>query len=207
MKKQFLIFLLCLFFSTHASAILMMRAGYGFQGTPSEKYRDHSLKDINGFHVDALLQPGPMGFGLRYERVGFDLNSNELGNKKSDLSRLSFLLNYRFIDSFAFLGAIGSFGFSNDLNVPDPDELGDLKSKSDFTYTVGIEGGISPGLITIGGELGYAFEQIYRDEQGWRVIDERGSRIRNRDEKPKNESLNLNGLYFKFLVGIDFNLL
>ena len=205
MKKQFLIFLLCLFFSTHASAFLIMRAGYGFQGTPSEKYRDHSLKDINGFHVDALLQPGPMGFGLRYERVGFKLDNNDLGDKKSNLARLSFLLNYRFIDHFAFLGVIGSFGFSNDLNVPNPDKLGDLKSKSDFTYTVGLEGGITPGLITIGGELGYAFEQIYRDERGWRIRKDR--RVRDEDDEPNNDSLNLNGLYFKFLIGIDFNLM
>lgn len=184
MKKQvFFSFLLPLLFTDHASASLNVRGGYGLQATEDKKYSEADLKNFKGFNIDTFIRfpESPFGLGLRYEDMNFKFREKSSRDKKSKLHRMSLLLNYRFLDSVFFVGATGTIGFSNKLNVHK--NFGDLKSKSDFTYTLAAEAGVPMDFISLAGELGYTINQVYKNRNNGATV-------------------NLGGLYFKIILGL-----
>lgn len=185
MKKQiFLTFLVFLFFTNHAFASLNLRGGYGLQVTEDKKYSKADLKDFKGLNIDAFVRfpESPFGLGLRYEDMNFKFKEKNSRDKNSKLHRMSLLFNYRFLDSVFFVGATGTIGFSNKLNVHK--DFGELKSKSDFTYTLAAEAGVPiMDFISLAGELGYTIDQVYKNRNN-------------------GASVNLSGLYFKLILGL-----
>ncbi len=187
MKKQILSVFPILFFVNHAFASLNIRGGYGLQATEDKKYSTADLKDFKGLNIDAFVRfpESPFGLGLRYEDMNFKLKDKNSGDKKSKLNRLSLLMNYRFVDSFVFVGATGTVGFSNKVDIHK--SFGNLKSRSDFTYTIAAETGFPMDFVSLVGELGYTIDQVYKNRNNGKTI-------------------NLSGLYFKIIIGIRFDI-
>ena len=187
MKKQILIALLTLFFVNTATASLNIRGGYGLQVTENKKYSGSDLKNFKGLNIDAFvrLPESPLGLGLRYEDMNFKIKDKNSQDKKSNLNRMSLLINYRFVDSVFFVGTTGTVGFSNKMNIHK--SLGNLKSKSDFSYTLAAEAGIPMDFISFVGEIGYTIDQVYKNRNNGATV-------------------NLSGLYFKALIGIKFDI-
>lgn len=186
MKKQLFILFTTFLMAINANALFEVRAGYGIQTPSDNKVSTSSIQTMSGFNIDGLvyLPMVPVGLGLRYESMGFDFNQAGGGSLSSTFKRTSLLVNYRLIDLFAYLGVIGSLGFTNDMVVSS--SLGEAKWDSSMTYTVGAEGGVSLGLMSVGAELGY---------MGATLKD--ASNTGNPDAK-------LDGVYAKAIVGIGF---
>lgn len=184
MKKFIFVLLLPLLIGQSAQALVQLRAGYGIQ-TPSEQdYNSNPLSTMAGYNLDALVNLPllPFGFGLRYEDMGFDYT--QAGQEfSSSMQRTSLLVNYRFIDMFLYLGAIGSIGFANSAKLGTP--LGETNYDSSLTYSIGAEGGISLGLIKVGAELGY-LSANFEVESG------------------TAPEMDLSGVYAKAIVGFGF---
>lgn len=185
MKKIFLALCLPLFLTSTAHGLFEVRAGYGLQ-TPSDPDGVNSLTTMHGFNLDALVKIPlvPVGLGLRYENMGFDLEAGAQ-SLSSSMQRTSLLVNYRIIDFFFYLGAIGSIGFVNDATIGIPG-LGERDFNSSLTYSVGVEGGVSLGLMKVGAELGYLGAN-FGDNSGAGLPD-----------------IDLSGIYAKALVGFGF---
>lgn len=193
MKKQILILMAFVAFSFNANAVLDLRAGYGIQ-TPGDD-DGGTLETIAGFNLDAIINIPmvPFGFGLRYENMGKELSGTIplVGAYTADMSvtRVALLINYRIIDLFAYFGLIGTVGLVNDASLEFGGVLAGANAAeydSPLTYSAGLEGGFSFGLISVGGELGYIaanFEQT---------------------NNPSNTDVDLSGIYAKALVGIGF---
>lgn len=187
MKKRIFFILPVLFCVNHAVASLNIRGGYGLQVTEDKKYSGADLKNFKGLNVDAFVRfpESPFGLGLRYEDLNFKLKDKDSQDNKSSVSRMSLLMNYRFVDSIFFVGATGTVGFSNRMNTHK--KFGELKSKSDLNYTVAAEAGIPMDFISLVAELGYTVDQVYKNRNNGATI-------------------NLSGLYFKAIIGIKFDI-
>ncbi len=184
MKKYAFLILALNLISFNSHALIELRAGYGIQTPAEDTYQALTVDSMSGFNLDAIISPPPVpfGFGLRYESMGFDMTA--LGaTLESDMKRLSLIINYRLIDLFAYLGFIGTIGFSNDVSIASP--AGNLEYDADFTTSIGVEGGVSLGLISIGAELGYMMADFEA-------------------KNSVNSDLNLDGVYAKALVGVGF---
>ena len=184
MKKQILILCLPLLLTFNANALFELRAGYGVN-TPSEEPPGVSLKTMAGFNLDALVELPmvPFGFGLRYESLGMDLTVGTTTSETA-MQRTSILLNYRLLDLFTYFGLIGSIGLVNDYEIKFAGAA--AKYDSSLTYSIGVEGGVSLGMLMVGAELGYLsanFEQT---------------------NNPANSDIDLGGIYAKALVGVGF---
>ena len=187
MKNQIFFILLVLFFVNHATASLNIRGGYGLHVTEDKKYSGSDLKNFKGLNVDAFVRfpESPFGLGLRYEDMGFKFKDKNSPDKKSNLKKMSLLVNYRFIDSVFFVGATGTVGFLNKMDAHK--SFGELKTKSDFNYTVAAEAGLPMDFISLVGELGYTIDQVYKN-------------------RSNGATINLSGLYFKAIIGIKFDI-
>jgi len=186
MKKLFLIFAIPLLISLNANALFEIRAGYGVQ-TPGEQdvSATQNLSTMSGFNLDAIVELPmvPVGLGLRYEDMGFDFNQSGV-SFESEMQRTSILVNYRIIDMFLYFGAIGSIGLVNDASISAPGNKAEFKSS--MTYSLGVEGGLSLGLMQVGAELGYLGANFEEDTNVY------------------GSDLDLSGMYAKILVGVGF---
>ena len=184
MKKQLFALFLPLFLCYQADALFELRAGYGIQTPAETDYTVGTLSTMAGYNLDAIFQLPtiPLGFGLRYEDMGFEYKQSGL-EYTSEMKRTSILINYRLIDLFAYFGFIGTLGVANSAKIANS-IAGTAEYDADFTYSVGIEGGVSLGLIMIGAELGYLNA--------------------NFESTTTNPDLDLSGLYLKALVGVGF---
>ena len=187
MKKQFLVFLAIVFVGFNAHSLVELRLGYGVQTPAEDSVGTSTLQSMSGINLDAIvdLPMVPFGFGLRYEDMGFDVAQLTGGDLEASFKRTSLLVNYRFIDLFAYLGVIGSLGFVNDMNLQF-NGGGEANWDSALTYSVGAEGGFSFGLFMVGAELGYMSANLEdSDNLG-------------------NSDADLSGIYAKALVGLSF---
>ncbi len=186
MKKIFLILTVPLFISLNANALFEIRAGYGVQ-TPGEQdlSSTQNLSTMSGFNLDAIVEIPmvPVGLGLRYENMGFDFNQSGLP-LESEMTRTSILVNYRIIDLLFYFGAIGSIGLINDASISTA--VGNAEFTSSMTYSIGVEGGLSLGLMQVGAELGYLGANFEEDTNLY------------------GSDLDLSGMYAKILVGVGF---
>ena len=193
MKKQILILMAVFAFSFNANALFELRAGYGVN-TPAESDADLQgggavgLSTMAGFNLDALFQPPviPFGFGIRYENMGMDVSQTADPDLSSDLTRISAIINYRFIEAFLYVGVIGTIGITNDLSIDTPG--GELEYDADLTYSVGGEAGFSFGLFMVGAELGYSIATYKAKNINASSLDE----------------IDFGGIYAKALVGVGF---
>jgi hypothetical protein len=173
-KKLFICFLLLLPLSSHA--LFEIRAGYGTNKMDEDTYAGFEVDDMTGFNLDAIFEPPmitDMGFGLRYEKMKFDIGTSE-----AELERIAAIINYRFIDLITYFGLIGTVGLSNDFKI-DSDTDFDPK----LNYSIGVEAGVSLGLIMVGAEVGKFFGEV---------------------ENPGSPDIDISGIYAKALVGFGF---
>ncbi len=177
-----LIFALSLFLAPLASqALFEIRAGYGTMTPDEDTYLGNELDKLNGFNLDFIFEPpliSDMGFGVRYEKLSMDIGNNA----EADLERISALINYRFIDLITYFGLIGTVGISNDFSVEIAGVTDDNYDEK-LNYSLGIEGGISLGLIQVGAEIGKFFGEV---------------------EDTGNPDIDISGIYGKVLVGFGF---
>lgn len=159
MKKQILLLISALAFSFSANAIVELRAGYGVNTPADDNINASTLTTVSGFNLDAIVELPmiPFGFGLRYEDMGFDVENTGVGDGtfESEFNRMSLIVNYRIIDLFAYFGLIGTIGFQNEAKLKDSALASTIEYESDLTFSAGVEGGLTFGLIMVGAELGY----------------------------------------------------
>ena len=178
MKKIFICLLLLAPLSSQA--LFEVRAGYGTTTMDEDTYLGSSVDDMKGYNLDVIFEPPiltDMGFGLRYEKMTFDIGTTE-----AELERISAIINYRFIDFVTYLGVIGTVGLSNDFQTTTAGVTTDDYDPT-LNFSVGVEGGVSLGLIQIGAEVGKFFGEV---------------------EDAGSPDLDISGLYGKVLVGFGF---
>ncbi len=184
MKKQLLVLAAFFFVASNAQALFELRAGYGVQTPADDEVGTANLKSLAGFNLDGIVELPllPFGFGLRYENMASEVENIPLvGTADASFERTSLLINYRFIDLFAYAGVIGTIGFVNDYKIEIPGATSEYDAN--LTYSVGAEAGVSLGLIMIGGELGYMMADL---------------------EGSGGSEIDLSGVYAKALVGVGF---
>ncbi|MBY0384622.1 hypothetical protein K2X05_05635 [bacterium] len=180
MKKLLMIFVFLLLpFSSQA--LFEARVGYGTTKLDDDTYQGSQFDDMKGFNLDLIFEPpliSDMGFGVRYEKMKMDIDSNT----EADFERISALVNYRFIDLFAYFGVLGTIGLSNDFTTTTG---GVTASGYDpkLNYSIGLEGGVSLGLFSIGAEVGKLFAEV---------------------KNPGFPDIDLSGMYGKIILGVGF---
>ena len=170
--------LICLFLLAPLSsqALFEVRAGVGTTQMDEDTYGAFSVDDMKGFNLDVIFEPPiitDMGLGLRYEKMKFDIGASE-----AELERISALVNYRFIDLFAYFGVIATVGLSNNFEIDGDDDY-----DPSINYSVGAEAGVTLGLLLVGAEVGKFFGDV---------------------GVPGSPDLDISGLYGKVLVGFGF---
>jgi hypothetical protein len=174
-----------------SQALFEVRAGYGTntldEDTVNTVIGNLDIDNGKGLNVDFILYPplfGDLGLGLRYEIMKYDFTLHSVVDVPGEveMKRLSFLANYRFLDTLGYFGLIGTFDIDSKstLTVSGTDSDGD----TDFIWTAGVEGGVHLGLISIGAEVGKLFGGSKGDAT--------------------NPEVELDGLYGKVLVGFGF---
>lgn len=181
-----LIFALIMALSWNANALIELRAGYGIQTPAESSYQGWDVATMSGFNLDAIFEipVTSFGVGLRYESMGFDLEAGGAA-RSTDFTRTALLVNYRLIDTLAYFGFIGSLGFINNLET-EISGAADREYDADLTTSIGVEAGVSLGLLTVGGELGYLNAKM-KDSNG-----------------SNNPDFDASGVYIKALVGVGF---
>lgn len=180
MKKLLMVFLFLLLpFSSQA--LFEARVGYGTTKLDEDTYGTNTFDDMNGFNLDLIFEPpliSDMGFGIRYEKMTMDINPNI----ESDFERISALFNYRFIDFFTYFGVLGTIGISNDFTTT-AGGVTDSDYDPKLNYSIGLEGGVSLGLFSVGAEVGKLFAEV---------------------ENPGAPDIDLSGMYGKVILGVGF---
>ncbi|MBY0315314.1 MAG: hypothetical protein K2Q26_07330 [Bdellovibrionales bacterium] len=180
MKKLLVLLMMC--FSFQSQALFEIRAGYGSNTLDEDAYLTSEFGKLKGFNLDAIIEPPlitDLGFGLRYETMEMELKG--LG-ADVEMDRLSLLINYRVIDFLAYLGFIGTYALTNDMKYVAGSFSEDLDDKA--TYTIGVEGGVNLALFSLGVEVGKMFGEARQSSNGG--------------------TIELDGLYFKGILGIGF---
>lgn len=130
-----------------------------------------------------------LGGGLRYENMGFKINSNGFAYKTTT-TRTSLLLNYRLIDTLLYLGPIFSYGIShsNNMTASYANNAADMSPDSASSYTAGLEVGAKLGGFILGAEMGY---QSFK----WDKMTDKNNFITTTPD------LDMSGSYFKIALG------
>lgn len=191
--KTILAILFCLtLWPADAMAILELRGTYGLQVVnPDDLAAGYpEITQLTGYGADAIISLPliPFIFGLRYEMLGLEEdNSNAL--VEVDIDRLSVLGGLRIIDTLVYLGAIGTVGVNHTgtqlVEQKNPTiELLNEDVDIDFSFTLGVEGGVKLGGLLLGAEMGYVSMKVKNSEN--------------------DEELDLTGSYLKGHLGFSF---
>ncbi len=189
-------------FSWQAQALIEIRANYGIlsssndpaTATDTNGITLPSLKTLAGIGGDIIVTPPlfPVGIGLRYESLGVSASAG--GNDASvEAQRTALVVNYRIIDTLAFLGPIATLGLSHTnkikIKVPAYSYDDTFSTTSGTSYSVGVEGGAHLLGFLIGAEAGIESITVKGGKS------EAGTDFKDED---------LNGTYFKVLAGFKF---
>lgn len=146
-----------------------------------------------GADVIVKLPLVPIGFGIRTEKLGLDVNKNGVEGEAS-LNRTAALINYRFIDTIIHFGLIGSYGIDHSANIRVA-QLGsnvvDYSGGSLKSYSLGLELEVKPLIIIpliVGAETG--------------IMNTKWSGATN-SVNSTTKDIDLSGTYIKFFLGID----
>jgi|GEM_PF-2061594 len=189
--KKIVLGLFLLTYSLPSLALFELRGGYGISQPKTTFGPTFEVGRVAGFHADAIIEPPltDFGFGLRYEKLGFDVES-PTAISPTDLERISVLINYRFIDLIVYFGAIGTIGFRNTMTMENYQGTGTTETfNNNYTFTYGVEGGFKFGFFQIGLELGYFHSGPFSIEN---------------DAITAPEGLMIDSLYGKAAVGLTF---
>ena len=188
-------------FALPAQAILELRGGYvsdqvDASDINSKFSANPSLKTMTGFNADAILSLPlmPIGFGVRYEQLE-DKESNSAASFDATLKRVSLILNKRFIDTFGYLGVIGTIGVSNDFQYKFTYAGATTTTKATgLSGTLGVEGGVKLGFFLLGAEVGYLYAPLSKLQENGQDYTTGGHTV----------SAKLDGVYARGSVGFSF---
>jgi hypothetical protein len=172
-----------------SQALFEVRAGYGVNKVDDSDYDLGSGNSMTfdkgkGLNADFIFTPpllGGVGFGLRYELLAYDFDihvGSLTASTDAEMKRLSLLVNYRILDNFIYLGPIGTLGLSTKI-----DDLSGSSADTKTTWSAGVEGGVSLGLISVGAEIGKLFGET---------------------DPVNGTPISFDGIYTKILVGFGF---
>ncbi len=146
-----------------------------------------------GADVIVKLPLVPIGFGLRTEKLGLDVNKNGIEGE-AKLNRTAALINYRFIDTIIHFGLIGSYGLDHSAGIrvaQNGSNVVDYTGGSLKSYSLGLELEVKPLIIIpliVGAETGIMNTK-------WSgATDSVGN---------TSKDIDLSGTYIKFFLGID----
>ncbi len=146
-----------------------------------------------GADVIVKLPLIPIGFGLRTEKLGLDVNKNGVEGE-AKLNRTAALINYRFIDTIIHFGLIGSYGLDHSAGIrvaQNGSNVVDYTGGSLKSYSLGLELEVKPLIIIpliVGAETGIMNTK-------WSgATDSVGN---------ASKDIDLSGTYIKFFLGID----
>ena len=138
------------------------RLHYHLQGIEPDRIQPlaPNLSYFDGIGADLIVSPPfiPVGVGLRYEALGSAGFRDSFGRIESNFNRLSGLVSYRVLDTFIYLGLIGTIGFdvSGETTLSSKGQADQkLKVDADGSFSVGIEGGVKALICSLGAEIGY----------------------------------------------------
>lgn len=147
----------------------------------------------SGADVIIKLPLVPVGFGVRTEKLGLDVNKNGVEGEAS-LNRTAALINYRFIDTIIHFGLIGSYGVDHSANIrvaQSGANVVDYGGGSLKSYSLGLELEVKPLIVIpliVGAEAG--------------VMNTKWSGAVN-SINSTTKDIDLSGTYIKFFLGID----
>lgn len=182
-----------------AQAIVEARVTYGLLASKPDltKVSVGGVTDVPaaaanyGIGADALfiIPIVGLGFGIRYENLGFKLGQAGLEFKTST-SRTALLVNYRIINTLLYLGPIFTYGVShsNNMTVEYGATKADLTPESSSSYSAGIEAGAKLGGFMLGAEAGY-------QSLLWKGLTDKNSVITSMPD------LDMSGTYIKATLG------
>jgi hypothetical protein len=130
-----------------------------------------------------------VGFGVRYENLGFKLSQGGLEFKTST-SRTALVVNYRIINTLLYLGPLLTYGVShsNNMTVESGATKADLTPESSSSYSAGLEAGAKLGGFMVGAEAGY-------QSLMWKGMADKNSVITSMPD------LDMSGTYIKATLG------
>ncbi|MES2801596.1 MAG: hypothetical protein V4654_03810 [Bdellovibrionota bacterium] len=146
-----------------------------------------------GADVIVKLPLIPIGFGIRTEKLGLDVNKNGVEGEAS-LNRTAALINYRFIDTIIHFGLIGSYGVDHSANIrvaQSGSNVVDYSGGSLKSYSLGLELEVKPLIIIpliVGAETG--------------IMNTKWKGATN-SVNSTTKDIDLSGTYIKFFLGID----
>jgi hypothetical protein len=148
-----------------------------------------------GFGADFIISPPlfNLGFGVRYENVGFKASSSPLEISHS-LTRSALILNYRLINTLLFVGPIATYGLSHSGSIKvssNGSEITNMSIDKASSYSLGLEAGAKLMGIAVGAEAGYQSLK-YKE-----LTDTIGTITGSKD-------LDMSGSYLKILLGFSF---
>ena len=150
---------------------------------------------LYGLGADVIIKLPlvPVGFGLRTEKLGLDVNKNGVEGEAS-LNRTAALINYRFIDTIVHFGLIASYGLDHSANIrvaQNGSNTVDYGGGSLKSYSLGLELEVKPLIIIpliVGAETG--------------IMNTKWSGATN-SVNSATKDIDLSGTYIKFFLGID----
>lgn len=195
------VFLASFFAASTSSAIVEARLTYGLlASSPSFEDLRTSTTAVPsavanaGLGVDALVfvPLTGLGFGVRYENLGFKAGGNGL-EYDSKTTRTAAMATYRFINTLLHLGTTFTYGLSHSGSIEVTDGANRLKWEpgSTSSYSLGLDVGVGLAGFVLGGEAGY-------QSMKWTGMKD-GS-----GTSGSTPDTDMSGTYFKAYFGIGF---
>lgn len=166
-----------------SQALVEVRLGYGQNTFDDDSQLGGELETMRGLNADVIIYPPlitDLGIGLRYERMMFDISGT---GAEGDMSRLSALVNYRFIDTGFYVGLLGTVGIKSEVEVEGGGST--VTYDDNLNFSAGVEAGVKLGLLTLGGEIGKLFAEFDAPSGG-------------------GSDLEMDSIYMKAIVGFGF---
>lgn len=147
-----------------------------------------------GLGADLIVSPPLIdwGFGIRYENLGLSASSNGIDAKVTN-TRTAILVNYRILNTLAYVGPIFTYGVSHSGNFEIKENgilRADYNAGSASSYSLGFEAGAKLIGFLVGGELGYQ--------------DLRWKDAKSTVGTGSTQDINLSGTYAKIHLGFGF---
>lgn len=131
------------------------------------------LKGLNVIGLDLLGNPVFLGgFGAGFRIEDFNSRAKDGANEYSfSMSALSFLLNYRFINTGVYAGPIVALGMVTDAKIEraiNGETKKEYAASKTTLASLGFEGGAKLGLLAVGAEAGMLLlkAEDFQDKDG-----------------------------------------
>lgn len=191
--------------SPEARALIELKGGYSFiMSNPNDINALNSAAPktgtLNALSVDAMASVPmmPVGLGVRFETITAK-DTKTTNDSSINWTRVSILVNKRFVDTGLYFGPIATIGVSNDFkyhsNISGTGT--DYTAKANISETLGLEAGAKIAIFRVGAEAGYMYAplgKLKNTTTGADAVTSSGA----------SASADMSGPYFRLLVGLGF---